>query len=149
MVSTKWFDGAKDDLSDSYKIRRKVFIEEQKIDESLEFNGSDQNALTLVIYEKDIPVATGRIITIEGLKYIGRIAVLKEVRGQNYGDLLVRMLIRKAFEMGADKQFVHAQISARGFYEKIGFKAFGEEYIEDGIMHISMVHDGDVVSKCG
>ena len=37
---------------------------------------------------------------------IGRIAVKKECRGKKYGDFIVRMLVDKAFTMGAKEVFV-------------------------------------------
>lgn len=148
MVQTKWFNGT-DDLSDSYFVRRKVFIEEQQIDEKEEFDGSDEKSKILVVYEDDLPVATGRILVDDDGHYcLGRIAVLKQHRGSKYGDLVVRVLIRKAYGLGAHKQYVHAQIRVQGFYEKLGFLPFGDPYDEANIPHISMVHEGDVSGDC-
>lgn len=143
MITTKWLNG-NEDLTDSFYVRRKVFIDEQKIDESLEFNGTDDNAYILVVYEDDKPIGTGRIIIDNNEYLLGRIAVLKEERGKKIGDLVVRKLIKKSCEMGADKQYVHAQIRAKGFYETLGFNAYGNEYYEDTIPHISMVHIGTI-----
>ena len=33
---------------------------------------------------------------------------------------------------------LHAQVSARGFYERAGYAAVGEEYEEAGIRHVTM-----------
>jgi predicted GNAT family N-acyltransferase len=33
---------------------------------------------------------------------------------------------------------LHAQTRAQGFYARLGFAAFGAEFVEDGIMHIAM-----------
>ena len=33
---------------------------------------------------------------------------------------------------------LHAQVSARGFYERAGYAAVGEEYEEAGIAHVTM-----------
>ena len=137
MFSTRWFDGC-EDLRDSFDIRREVFCKEQGISEELEFDGSDSEAVIVVVYEDDIPAATGRVIKINNEMRLGRIAVKSEYRGKRYGDLVVRMLIRKCYDIGAEEQYVHAQVQAKGFYEKLGFVPFGEEYIEDGILHISM-----------
>jgi predicted GNAT family N-acyltransferase len=132
------------DLSDAHLIRREVFINEQRVPESIELDDTDGDAVHLVLYDNGTPAATGRMrVTDEGL-VIGRVAVLKAYRGQGFGDLVMRMLIRRAVEAGFGAQTVHAQITARGFYEKLGFEAYGEEFIEAGIAHISMRHDGDV-----
>jgi predicted GNAT family N-acyltransferase len=33
---------------------------------------------------------------------------------------------------------LHAQVDARGFYERAGYTAVGEEYEEAGITHVTM-----------
>lgn len=147
MIHTKWFNG-NDDLQDEYYIRTVVFIEEQGISVEEEFDGTDADAIHLVAYEDGVPVSTGRILRADGQLVIGRIATIKEYRKKGYGDLIVRMLIRKAFSMGEQKQHINAQISAQGFYEKLGFVAYGEIFDEAGIAHISMVHEGDVGGNC-
>lgn len=54
------------------------------------------------------------------------------------GRVLVENMMAKAFEMGAEEIHVHAQTRVRGFYEKLGFEAYGDTYEEAGIEHISM-----------
>lgn len=138
-----------DGISDVLLIRRKVFQEEQHISRELDEDEYDKNALFVVIYDIEsshsnlangLAVATGRLIRDEQGNYkIGRIAVLKEKRGLQYGDMVVRMLVSKAFMNGAEKVYVGAQIYATGFYEKIGFMSCGEEYNELGKKHLKMV----------
>ncbi|MDR1538973.1 MAG: GNAT family N-acetyltransferase [Clostridiales bacterium] len=147
MITTKWLLGS-DDLEDAWLIRRKVFIEEQNVPEDLEMDGADAKALTLVAYDSGKPVATGRLIFSDSAALIGRVATLKEERKNGYGDLIMRMLIRKAYDSGFDEQVVHAQIGALGFYKKLGFSAYGQEYLEAGIPHISMSRRGDAPKNC-
>lgn len=147
MIHTKWFDG-NGDLTDAHYIRTVVFVDEQGISLEEEFDGTDACAIHLVAYEDGAPVATGRILKADGQLIIGRIATVKEHRKKGYGDLIVRMLIRKAFSMGEQTQHIHAQKAAQGFYEKLGFVAYGDVYDEAGIEHISMVHEGDVGGHC-
>ncbi len=147
MISTKWYYG-EENLEDVHMIRTRVFIEEQKVPPELEMDGTDVDAIHLAVYDEGVPVATGRVLIKDGVFTLGRIAVLKEHRGKKYGDLVVRMLIRRAFDMGGQKQYLHSQTHARGFYEKLGFAAYGEEFAEAGIPHVSMVHEGDVHGCC-
>ena len=148
MITTKWFEGEQG-IEDALYIRTVVFIEEQRVSVEEEMNGTDENAVHLVVYENEVAVATGRIIIENDCFILGRIAVLKEHRGKKLGDLVVRMLIRKAYTMGGRKQYIHAQIYAKGFYEKLGFEAYGDEYMEVNIPHLSMVHTGDIGGHCG
>lgn len=136
-----------DDLTECFAIRREVFIKEQGIPEELEFDELDSKALHCLIYsteqqgkvEQKKAVATGRLLLLEdGTFKIGRIAVKKEERGKHYGDMLVKMLISKAFECGAKSILLSAQMKAVKFYETIGFHTIGESYMEDGIEHIRM-----------
>jgi Acetyltransferase (GNAT) family. len=136
-MEIKWLNGT-ENLSDSYYVRREVFIKEQCIDESLEWDEMDAQGEHIVIYIDGKPVATGRLIVVDGQYMLGRIAVLKEYRGRNLGRVLVENLMKRAFEKGAREIYIHAQTQVRKFYEKLGFEAYGDTYEEAGIEHISM-----------
>ncbi|MFW5651097.1 MAG: GNAT family N-acetyltransferase [Acetivibrio ethanolgignens] len=126
------------DLGDAFEIRRKVFIEEQGVPEELELDEMDAYAIHALVYVEGKAVATGRIIY-DGYTYkIGRVAVLKEERGKQYGDFIMRMLIDKAFLHGAEEVILGAQLTAVGFYEKLGFEKYGEVFDDAGIPHIHM-----------
>jgi predicted GNAT family N-acyltransferase len=59
------------------------------------------------------------------------------------------MLLNKAFTSGIDTVYVNAQVKAKGFYEKIGFKEIGHEFIEAGIVHIKMqIQENQVSTYC-
>ncbi|HEY8363165.1 MAG TPA: GNAT family N-acetyltransferase [Tissierellaceae bacterium] len=137
-MQIKWLKGT-DDLTDAYKIRFKVFIEEQNVPADLEVDDIDGIAHHVVVYQDGIPVGTGRVFEQGGRYYLGRIAVLKEYRKQHIGSLIVKLLLQKAFEWGAEEVHIHAQTSALEFYKKLGFIPYGEPYDEAGIRHISMV----------
>ncbi|MGN1317423.1 MAG: GNAT family N-acetyltransferase [Lachnospirales bacterium] len=125
--------------SDSKFIRTKVFLEEQKVAEYEEFDGSDKYAENLVIYVDSLPVATGRIIIGDrGEGRIGRVAVLKEYRKLGLGKVLMEELLRRLKEKGFDTAYVNAQTRVRGFYESLGFMAFGDIFMEANIPHIAM-----------
>lgn len=150
MITSVFIPGNQD-VSEPLLIRRKVFIEEQSCPEEEEFDAYDKCALHLMVYVDEIPAATGRIWHDGNSFRIGRLAVLREFRGQKIGDLALRLLIYKAFSSGAEELNISAQTYVRGFYEKFGFRAEGEEYMEAGIPHIAMrVKKGEVVypSSC-
>lgn len=147
MIETVWTFG-NENLTDAHAIRRVVFIEEQHIDEADELDGTDAACLHLVVYDEGVPAATGRVMVGREAFVIGRIAVLPAYRGRKLGALTVRLLIHACTQMGGDQQIVHAQISARGFYEKLGFTAIGDVYEDAGIPHITMTHNGGC-EDCG
>jgi len=137
MITTKWFAG-NGNLTDVHYIRRIVFIGEQNISEELEIDGTDGDAQHLVVYENSHPIATGRLIMVDGKMHIGRMAVLKEHRDKGMGALTMQFCIEKAAEQGHQKLYLHAQTYAREFYEKLGFTGYGDEFDDAGIPHIAM-----------
>ena len=141
MIGCKWFIGGTDN-GDAVAIRRRVFIEEQGIAEEIELDGTDGDAIHLVAYDGEKPVATGRIMLYGAEAHIGRVAVPAEERGKGYGDFIMRVLVYKCCEMDYTYQVVHAQLSARGFYEKLGFSQEGGVFDEAGIPHVTMTHEG-------
>lgn len=138
------------DLQDAFAIRREVFILEQGVSEEEEFDSLDDRSWHLVVYDDDVPMATGRLLYQDSY-HIGRIAVRKESRGRHLGDLAVRMLLVKAFNDGAFEVTISAQMHAVPFYERFGFKPQGNTYLEAGIEHIAMkvTREGLILeSKC-
>lgn len=141
MVCGKWRNG-NEDLSDSFALRREVFVEEQGISEKLEFTGDDGVYMHLVVYEEDMPVATGRMRWIDHKTVaMGRICVKKNKRGQKFGDFLVRIMMEKAFQEGALTAVLDAQEQAVGFYERLGFIKGDRVEEPTGIPHFQMRAD--------
>jgi len=150
MVSMKWFFGEKENLGDAHSIRRQVFMEEQGVSEADEMDGTDGACIHLIVYDGDIPVSTGRIlITDNDMDFIiGRVATVKTHRGQGLATGVMEALIEACVQMGGNRQILNAQIASRGFYEKLGFTTYGDEFQEAGIPHIAMEHFGSIKS-CG
>lgn len=147
MIRTKWFVSG-DVLDDPNMIREKVFGEELKALKNIEMDKVDFGATHVVVYDNITPVATGRMIVENDVVKFSRIAVLKEFRGNKYGDLVMRMLIRKAFTEGFSKQYIHSRIGVVGFYEKLGFVVSDYDCFEKDSDYICMCHIGDVSGKC-
>jgi len=151
MLTSKWVLGNKG-IEDAFALRRKVFIEEQGVSEAEEFDMLDERALHLILYEDEKCVATGRLFFYHGEYHMGRIAVLKEQRGKKYGDLLVRMLLIRAFNEGAESVGIDAQTYVVPFYKRFGFVAFGEEFLDCNIPHYKMsvtIETLCLESECG
>ncbi len=119
-------------------IRKAVFIEEQGAAKDEEFDDYDRNSIFALLYDNEKAVGTARyVMTDEGCK-IGRIALLKEYRGRGYGAAIVRFAVENVFEQGESFVLVDAQSYAVPFYEKLGFKVTGNEFIDRGLPHIPM-----------
>jgi predicted GNAT family N-acyltransferase len=83
-------------------------------------------------------VATGRLVVRDGVGVIGRMAADREHRGRGHGAAVLAELHRQALRMGLTATELHAQVGARGFYERAGYTAVGGEYLEAGIRHVTM-----------
>ncbi len=125
--------------ADARAIRLAVFCDEQGYSPQMEFDAADRTALHFVVYDGAQAVATGRVIREDDATYyLGRIAVGKAYRGCGLGRLLVEAMAEEARRRGAQLLKLGAQTRARGFYEKLGFRAAGEEYPDGHVPHVPM-----------
>lgn len=115
-------------------VRRQVFIIEQKIPESEEWDDADENSSHVLAFsEKRDVVGTGRL---EPTGKIARLAVLGEYRGQGVGSAMLIRLVEEARQRGFDQVYLHAQTQALSFYKKFGFVSDEEIFSEGGIPHV-------------
>jgi predicted GNAT family N-acyltransferase len=117
-------------------IRFTVFVKEQNVPQELEIDDLDEKAIHILCYVDNKAVATGRIIKEDG--HIGRIAVLKEYRGKQIGKMIMIFIMEIAKEFGLSSVWLSSQLVAKGFYKKLGFKEYGEIFLDAGIEHINM-----------
>lgn len=122
-------------------IRREVFIEEQRIPAELEWDEADAHCLHAVARNRfGMPLATGRLLEhVPGVAKVGRMAVLRPMRGSRVGAMVLETLMLEARRLGYREVLLHAQISAEGFYRRAGFVPRGERFDEAGIQHVEMV----------
>lgn len=121
-------------------IRRAVFVAEQGIDEAIEFGDPEADRRArhwLAVTEAGEPVGCVRLLD----ERLGRLAVLPAQRRQGIGGALVRRVIRDALDQGLERLYLHAQSTAIGFYEALGFTVEGEEFREAGLAHRRMAYD--------
>jgi predicted GNAT family N-acyltransferase len=119
-------------------IRYQVFVVEQNVPEDLEWDEYDQDAFHAVAKSQDQVIGTGRLILNQTIAKIGRMAIDKEFRGKGIGIDILRALINKGKEKGAQEFILHAQTHAIAFYAKEGFEPYGPIFDEAGIPHVEM-----------
>lgn len=121
------------------EIREAVFIEEQGFES--EFDEIDNTAVHFVLFDEDeSPIATCRVFWNNQMSAytLGRLAVIKEYRGRNIGSLIVKEVEKYVREIGGKCIVLHAQCQVRTFYNKLGYKEFGDIEDEQGCPHIWM-----------
>ncbi|WP_328870712.1 GNAT family N-acetyltransferase [Streptomyces sp. NBC_00287] len=132
-----------------FAVRREVFVVEQGVPEELEYDAYDSVAVhVLAVREDGVPLGAGRLLyggaaaeKVDGdltVGSLGRLAVAKAARGLGVGAALVRAVEDAARARGLRAVDLHAQTQALGFYERLGYEAYGPEFPDAGIPHRAM-----------
>ena len=120
-------------------LRTRVFVEEQGVPAEIEQDAHDATAVHALAEDAEgRVVATGRLLVRDGRGVIGRMAVDASARGRGHGADVLAELHRQAVALGLTEVELHAQLPARGFYERAGYTAVGDVYEEAGIAHVTM-----------
>ncbi|WP_369143741.1 GNAT family N-acetyltransferase [Streptomyces sp. R44] len=140
---------AEGDREACFAVRREVFVEEQGVPQELEYDPYDATAAHVLALGADgLPLGTGRLLYgadaagktggDASVGSLGRLAVAKAARGLGVGAALVRAIEDVARERGLSAVDLHAQTHALGFYERLGYVAYGPEFPDAGMPHRAM-----------
>lgn len=133
-----------EDLAEALAVRRVVFVEEQGVplaEEIDEHDGDPRQATSVVHLLGRLAgqaVCTGRLDLGSHPVHITRVAVRIEHRGRGFGARLMEALHAEARTRGARSVALNAQLHARGFYERLGYRAQGPVFLDAGIEHRAM-----------
>ncbi len=116
-------------------LRQEVFVIEQGVPESLEWDGQDEACQHFIAEIDGIAIGCARLMP---TGQIGRMAVLADQRGTGTGGKLLLAAVEAARSLSAPDIHLHAQVQVVPFYERFGFKSVGERFMEAGIEHQSM-----------
>jgi predicted GNAT family N-acyltransferase len=119
-------------------IRTEVFIKEQGFKD--EFDEWDNKVPHVVLFVNGKAAGTGRLLPGENnnIFVIGRVAVLEKYRKLHIGSKIINELEVIAKKLGGISIQLSAQCRAQGFYEKLGYVASGETYLDEFCEHIHM-----------
>lgn len=119
----------------AFALRQEVFVREQNVPLAEEHDADDLTARHLVAIAGGDVVGTLRIITLPEHVKIGRVVVRRDWRGQG----IARAMMLRAMELvradGHNRFYLAAQSDKLGFYQKLGFTAFGDEFDDGGMPH--------------
>jgi len=124
---------------DAFAVRHEVFVEEQGVDEALEYDAHDETATHFVAYDGDEPIGAARLREYEdGVGKVERVAVRASRREVGIGRALMERLERRAEALGFDTLVLHSQTQAAGFYCTLDYERHGGAFEEAGISHVEM-----------
>jgi predicted GNAT family N-acyltransferase len=129
-----------EEIEQVFAIRTEVFVKEQKCLPSEEFDELDAVAKHYLLFDDATPVATGRYRkTDKGIK-VERIATLESARGRGYASLIIQHIFSESAKEYPDctHYYLHAQVSVMPLYALLGFKPYGDTFIEADIVHQAM-----------
>jgi predicted GNAT family N-acyltransferase len=121
-------------------VRTTVFVLEQGIAPEDEWDADDATALHAVLFDVyGQALGNARLLQPTAtVAKVGRMAVLKDARGNGYGSRLLQALIRCARQRRHKEVRLSAQRTAEGFYATHGFVVVGAPFDEVGISHVEM-----------
>jgi predicted GNAT family N-acyltransferase len=128
-----------EDLETIFQIRDVVFVEEQALTPDARHDPDDRRSIHYLGYLQGQPVGTGRLTILGKEAQIAWVAVLKEHRGFGIGWAIMDAMIERAQEADTDYIILNAQVHAREFYRRLGFRSVGEEFTMAAIPHQVMI----------
>lgn len=131
-----------------FAVRKEVFVAEQGVAEDIEYDAYDAVAVHVLAVADGVPLGTGRLLHgaaavaktggDPSVGSLGRLAVSRAARGLGVGAALVRAVEEAARAHGLTSVDLHAQTHALGFYERLGYVAYGPVFPDAGIPHRAM-----------
>ena len=130
-----------EELYQILRLRSEVFVVEQNC-AYLDMDNKDQQSFHLCGWDGNIPVAYARLLP-PGLAFeeasIGRVVSNPIYRKKGMGKELMKLAMEKTMsQFGVNTIRIGAQRYLLAFYNALGFKISGPEYMEDGIPHVEM-----------
>ena len=119
-------------------LRRAVFCDEQGVSLADELDGRDDEALHLVVVEDGVVVGTCRLLADGETVKLARMAIARAARGRSLAGALLAEAEEQARALGGRRIALDAQLGARSVYERAGYLADGDVFLDAGIEHVAM-----------
>ena len=126
------------EVGEALELRRRVYVGEQGVTLEADRDGLDPGALHIVAVDEGHIVGTCRLVFEDELARLGRMAVEPELRGRGLGAAILAEAEQQARAAGAHRIRLHAQLAAQSLYSRGGFVVQGDEFMEEGIPHVTM-----------
>jgi predicted GNAT family N-acyltransferase len=126
------------ELAAALALREEVFCGEQGVSLAEERAGRDEEALHLVVVDDGVVVATCRLLVEGTTVKLGRMAVARTRRGLGLARALITEAEVRSRALGAERMVLAAQLGAQALYDRAGYDAYGDVFLDAGIEHVMM-----------
>ena len=127
-----------DEVRAALDLRHEVFVVEKRVPVEEEMDEHDATALHLVAVEDGRVVATARVVMDGDTAKLGRVAVAANARRRGIASRLIAVCEVEARARGGRRVTLAAQTGALALYERAGYVAYGERFMDAGIEHLMM-----------
>src|SRR5262249_12005186 len=109
-----------------------------KVPPEEEFDVDDLTAAHVVAIRNGDVCGTLRVIRAEDYVKIGRVVTGMPWRGQGVASAMLRHAMEEHRHIRDNRFHLAAQSDKMALYERFGFRAYGEEFLDVGIPHFNM-----------
>jgi len=143
IIETKKISGVDSkDYRDALEIRKQAFVVELNIPLEIEVDQYEASAIHFITIVDGRSAATGRMRVKDQYIKFERIATHKDYRGKGIGKHLMQTMLDHAQKNYPHLlPYMHSQLEAVPFYEKLNWKSRGEIFYDVGIAHKIMVFE--------
>lgn len=137
LIVKKFSELTVEELYEIIKSRTEIFLLEQNI-VCQDLDDVDYRSLHCFFFDRGRVTAYLRAFSLDDDTIsIGRVLTLEHRKG--LGTELMKHSIQEIKKYFNNNKFsLHAQKQAVGFYEKLGFSIVSDEFLEEGIVHVTM-----------
>ncbi|QHC68574.1 GNAT family N-acetyltransferase [Rathayibacter sp. VKM Ac-2759] len=153
MISKAWSELSTEEVYGIARLRADVFLREQRVDDD-ELDGRDLEPSARHWWIADERGVASYLRTLHdeepehagAHRVIGRVVTRADRRGEGLAHRLVQAVVAR---YGDEAILLHSQAHVTGLYARSGFVAFGPEYDEAGIAHVSMLRSASPAPGAG
>jgi predicted GNAT family N-acyltransferase len=128
----------KSEVAAALALREDVFVGEQGVSLDEERDGRDADALHLVVLDDGAVVGTCRLLFEGTTVKLGRMAVARSRRGLGLARALLNEAEAQSRMRRARRIVLAAQLNAQALYDRAGYDAYGDVFLDAGIEHVMM-----------
>lgn len=141
-MALKILDHGTPEYQQMVKLREDILRRPLGMSFSADELDKEKDNLLMAAYEDDQMLGCCMLVEEEpGTVRLRQMAVVNDLQGKGIGKALMQFAENLARDRGFRKITMHARKNAVGFYEKMGYRKIGDEFLEITIPHYLMEKD--------